>query len=54
MNDMGEFGKTIEIVLGSDKVQEEIEKLQLPKGTVILPEPWIYGMILPHTMFSLK
>jgi primary-amine oxidase len=32
-----------EIVLADASVKAEIEKLQLPQGTVIISDPWIYG-----------
>jgi primary-amine oxidase len=31
------------IALGDEKVQAEIAKLQLPEGTVVISDPWIYG-----------
>lgn len=32
-----------EIVLGDPRVQAEIERLKLPAGAVVQPEPWPYG-----------
>lgn len=32
------------IALEDEKVKEEIDKLKLPKGTVIISDPWIYGI----------
>lgn len=31
------------IALEDETVQAEIAKLQLPKGTVVISDPWIYG-----------
>lgn len=31
------------IALGDEKVKAEIAKLQLPEGTVVVIDPWIYG-----------
>ncbi|KAI5380178.1 hypothetical protein J4E82_001253 [Alternaria postmessia] len=31
------------LVLADEKVQAEIAKLELPKGTVVISDPWIYG-----------
>lgn len=31
------------IVLADEKVQAEIAKLELPEGTVVISDPWIYG-----------
>ena len=31
------------VALEDEGVQAEIAKLQLPKGTVIISDPWIYG-----------
>lgn len=30
-------------VLNDEKVKAEIAKLELPKGTVVVCDPWIYG-----------
>jgi hypothetical protein len=32
------------IALADEKVRAEIAKLQLPEGTVVISDPWIYGM----------
>ena len=32
--------------LEDEKVKAEIAKLQLPKGTVVCADPWIYGRYL--------
>lgn len=32
-------------VLEDDGVKAEIAKLQLPKGTAVLSDPWIYGRV---------
>jgi primary-amine oxidase len=34
------------IALADEKVQAEIAKLQLPEGTVVISDPWIYGVYL--------
>ena len=34
------------LALQDEKVQAEIAKLQLPEGTVVISDPWIYGMCL--------
>lgn len=34
------------IALEDEGVKAEIAKLQLPEGTVIISDPWIYGEIL--------
>jgi primary-amine oxidase len=31
------------IALADEGVQKEIAKLQLPKGTTVISDPWIYG-----------
>ncbi len=31
------------IALEDEAVKAEIAKLQLPKGTVVISDPWIYG-----------
>lgn len=31
------------LVLADEKVQAEIAKLELPEGTVVISDPWIYG-----------
>lgn len=33
--------------LEDEGVQKEIAKLQLPAGTVVCADPWIYGLSLP-------
>jgi primary-amine oxidase len=30
-------------VLADEGVKKEIEKLQLPEGTIVMSDPWIYG-----------
>ena len=32
------------IALADEKVKAEIAKLQLPEGTVVISDPWIYGL----------
>lgn len=34
-------------------VKAEIAKLQLPEGTVVISDPWIYGPSFAHFLFSL-
>jgi primary-amine oxidase len=34
------------IALEDERVQAEIAKLQLPEGTVVISDPWIYGTTL--------
>jgi len=36
------------IALEDENVKAEIAKLQLPKGTVIISDPWIYGRLSFH------
>lgn len=33
------------IAMEDEAVKAEIAKLQLPEGTVVMADPWIYGMI---------
>lgn len=33
------------IALADEGVKAEIAKLQLPEGTVLISDPWIYGML---------
>lgn len=33
------------IALEDKEVQKELQKLQLPKGTVVVCDPWMYGKI---------
>ena len=42
--DGDEIIKVERIALEDEGVQAEIAKLQLPEGTVIISDPWIYGM----------
>lgn len=35
------------VALEDDSVKAEIAKLQLPEGTAILSDPWIYGRLPP-------
>jgi primary-amine oxidase len=32
------------VALEDEAVKKEIAKLQLPEGTVVISDPWIYGM----------
>lgn len=36
--------------LEDEGVKAEIAKLQLPEGTVVISDPWIYGMTPPVTI----
>ena len=36
------------VALDDDGVKAEIAKLQLPEGTAILTDPWIYGRVAPR------
>jgi primary-amine oxidase len=33
------------IALEDERVQAEIAKLKLPEGTVVISDPWIYGIL---------
>ena len=35
--------------LEDEGVKAEVAKLQLPEGTVVCADPWIYGMFLSHS-----
>lgn len=37
------------ICLDDEKVQAEIAKLELPEGTVVIVDPWIYGENVRHS-----
>jgi primary-amine oxidase len=41
--DGDEIIKVEKIALEDENVKAEIAKLQLPEGTVIISDPWIYG-----------
>lgn len=41
------------IALEDEGVKAEIAKLQLPEGTVIISDPWIYGQYLRKTALFL-
>ena len=41
--DGGEIIAVEKIALEDEGVRAEIAKLQLPEGTVIISDPWIYG-----------
>ena len=44
-NGDGEEIVTLEkLALADEKVQAEIAKLQLPEGSVVVIDPWIYGL----------
>ena len=32
------------VALGDERVQAEIAKLKLPEGTIVISDPWIYGI----------
>jgi primary-amine oxidase len=38
------------IALADEGVQAEIAKLELPEGTVVIIDPWIYGTPVPHIL----
>lgn len=38
------------VALEDDGVKAEIAKLQLPPGTVVLTDPWIYGGVACHAL----
>jgi hypothetical protein len=40
-------------LLAHPEVQAEIAKLKLPEGTVLVADPWIYGMCVMPFLFSL-
>ena len=44
--DASEILQVEQIVLGDSQVQAAVAECQLPKGTAVVCEPWIYGMIL--------
>jgi primary-amine oxidase len=43
--DVNEIIMVENIALEDEGVKAEIAKLQLPEGTVIISDPWIYGML---------
>ena len=43
--DGGEIVRVEKIALEDEKVKAEIAKLQLPEGTVVISDPWIYGKL---------
>ena len=42
--DTEEFLLVEQIALEDEGVKAEIEKLHLPEGTVVISDPWIYGI----------
>jgi primary-amine oxidase len=40
------------VVLADEGVKAAIAKLQLPEGTVVISDPWIYGMLTCITSSS--
>jgi hypothetical protein len=42
--DVAEIIAMEKIALEDEKVKEAIKKLELPEGSVIISDPWIYGM----------
>jgi primary-amine oxidase len=40
------------IALEDEGVKAEIAKLKLPEGTVIISDPWIYGMLPRKTSWT--
>lgn len=49
--DGAEIMEIEEICLKDEGVQAEIVKFQLPEGTVVISDPWIYGAYLNHSIF---
>ena len=43
--DGDEIIKVEKIALEDENVRAEIAKLQLPEGTVVISDPWIYGKL---------
>ena len=44
----GDYDEILQVeknALEDEKVKEAIKKLQLPKGTAVCADPWIYGMV---------
>lgn len=39
--------------LEDEGVKAELKKLQLPEGTVVISDPWIYGMSIAENMWKL-
>ena len=46
--DGAEILEVEKVALEDEGVKAEIAKLNLPEGTVIISDPWIYGMILRY------
>ena len=44
--DFAEIHVVERIALEDEGVKKAIQKLQLPKGTVLISDPWIYGICL--------
>jgi hypothetical protein len=44
--DGDEIIKIEQIALEDEQVKAEIAKLQLPEGTVVISDPWIYGTLI--------
>lgn len=36
------------VVMEDEAVKAEIAKLELPEGTVVMCDPWIYGIFAPR------
>lgn len=43
--DGDEIIRVEQIALEDERVKAEIAKLQLPEGTVVISDPWIYGQL---------
>ncbi len=43
--DASEIIAVEKIILGDSQVQAAIAELELPKGTVVVCDPWIYGKL---------
>lgn len=44
--DASEIIAVEKIILGDPQVQAAIGELELPKGTVVVCDPWIYGRLI--------
>jgi primary-amine oxidase len=42
--DWGEGMRAIEVIMEHEELKAALKKLKLPKGTVVIPEPWLYGL----------
>lgn len=44
--DTAEIIEMEQIALADESVKAAIEKLQLPEGTTVISDPWMYGTLL--------